>query len=163
MTNLACQKAETSLCQWLVKATVFPVVIYRYESWTIKKAKQQRIDVFELQCWWRLLRVLCTAKRSNQSILKEISPEYSLEGLMLKLRLQYFGHLMENADWLKKDPNAGKDWRQKEKRAASPTQWTWMLSKLREIVEDREASCAAVHEVANSRTQLSKWTTRKFI
>ena len=94
----------------LVKARVFPVVMYGYESWTVKKAECWRIDAFELWCWRRLLRVPWKAKRSNQSILKEISPEYSLEGLMLKLKLQYFGHLM----WIK-DPDAGKYWRQEEK------------------------------------------------
>jgi len=93
----------------LVKAMVFPVVIYGCESWTIKKAERQRIDAFELWCWRRLLRVPWTARRSNQSILKEISPEYSLEGL--KLKLQYFDHLMRRADSLEKKPDAGKDWR----------------------------------------------------
>ena len=96
----------------LVKAIVFPVVMYGCESWTIKKAESGRIDDFELWCWRRLLRVPWTARRSNLSILKEISPEYSLEGLMLKLKLQYFGHLM-GKNW--KDPDAGKDWRQEEK------------------------------------------------
>ena len=93
----------------LVKAMIFPVVMYGYESWTIKKAEQQRIDAFELLCWGRFLRVPWTARRSNQSILKEINPEYSLEGLMLKLKPQYFGHLMRRANSLEKDPNAGKD------------------------------------------------------
>ena len=96
----------TKFC--LVKAMVFPVVKYRCESWTIKKAECQRIDVFELWCWRRLLRVLCTARRSNQSVLKEISPEYSLEGLMLKLTLQYFGHLMQRTDSLEKTLMQGK-------------------------------------------------------
>ena len=99
----------------VVKAMVFPVVMYRRESWTIKKTECWRIDAFELWCWRRLLRVPWTARRSNQSILKEINPEYSLEGLMLKL--QYFGHLMPTADSLEKDPDAGKEWRQKKKRA----------------------------------------------
>ena len=99
----------------LVKAMVFPVVMYRYESWTIKKAEHCRIDAFELWYWRRLLRVPWTARRSNQSILKEISPEYSLEGLMLKLKLQYFGYLMWRTDSLGKDPDAGKDWRWEEK------------------------------------------------
>ena len=93
----------------LVKAVVFPVVMYGCERWTIKKAEHQRIDAFELWCWRRLLRVPWTAKRSNQSILKEISPEYSLEVLMLKLKLQHFGHLMQRANSLEKDPDAGKD------------------------------------------------------
>ena len=97
----------------LIKAMVFPVVMYGCESWTIKKAERWRMDAFELWCWRRLLRVPWTARRSNQSILKEISPEYSLEGLSLKLKLQYFGHMMKN--WLfGKDPDAGKDWRQEE-------------------------------------------------
>ena len=100
----------------LVKAMVFPVVMYGCESWTIRKAECRRIDAFELWCWRRLLRVPWTARRSNLSILKEISPRCSLEGLMLKLKLQYFGHLMQRADWLIwKDPDAGKDWRQVEK------------------------------------------------
>ena len=104
-------KLLTKVC--LVKAMVFPVVMYGCESWTIKKAECQRIDAFELWCWRRLLRVPWTARRSNQSILKEISPIYSLEGLMLKLKLQFFGHLMQS--WLTgKDPDAGKDWRQKK-------------------------------------------------
>ena len=103
----------TKVC--LVKAVVFPIVMYGGESWTIKKAEHQRIDAFELWCWRRLLRIPWTSRRSNQSILKEISPEYSLEGPMLKLKLQYFGHLVQI---LGKDPDAGKDRRQKEKRAA---------------------------------------------
>ena len=102
----------TKVC--LVKAMVFPVVRYGYESWTIKKAEHQRVDAFKLWCWRRLLRVLWTAKGSNQSILKEISPEYSLEGLVLKLKLQYFGHPMGRTDSLE-DSDAGKDWRQEEK------------------------------------------------
>ena len=98
----------------LVKAVVFPVVMYGCESWTIKKAKRRRIDTFELWCWRRLLRVPWTARRSNQSILKEISPEYSLEGLMLKLKLQCFGHMMRRTDSLEKT-DAGRDWGQEEK------------------------------------------------
>ena len=113
----------------IVKAGVFPVVMYTCESGPIKKAEGQRTDTFELRCWRRLLRVLWTARRSNQLILKEINPEYSLEGLMLKLKLQYFSHLMWRANWLKK-PEAGKDWRQKkraaEKKIALPIQWTWI-------------------------------------
>ena len=100
----------------IVKAMVFPVVMYGCESWTIKKAECWRIDVFELWCWRRLLRDPWTARRSNQSILKEINPECSLEGLMLKLKLQYFGHLMWRSQLIRKDPDAGKDWRQEEKR-----------------------------------------------
>ena len=97
----------------IIKALVFPVVLYRCESWTINKAECQRIDAFKLWCWRGLFRVPWTARRSNQSILKETNPEYSLEGLILKLKLQYFGHLMWRADSLEKDPNAGKDWGQK--------------------------------------------------
>ena len=97
----------------LVKAMVFPVVMYGCESWTIKKAKHQRIDAFELWCWRRLLRIPWTTRRSNQSILKKIKPECSLEGLMLKLKLQYFGHLMQRAD-IRKAPDAGKEWRQEK-------------------------------------------------
>ena len=100
----------------IVKAMAFPVIIYGCESWTIKKAEHQRIDAFESECWRRLLRVSWTSRRSNQSILKEINPEYSLEGLMLKLKLHHFGHLMQS--WLiEKDPDAGKDWGQEEKEA----------------------------------------------
>ena len=98
-----------------VQAVVFPVVMYGCESWTIKKVEHQRTDAFELWCWRRFLRVPWTTRRSNQSILKEISPEYSLEGLLLKLNLQYFGHLMWRTDSLEKDPDAGKDWRCEEK------------------------------------------------
>ena len=99
----------------LVKVMVFPVVMYGCESWAVKKAENWRIDAFELWCWRRLLRVPWTARRSNQSILKEISPEYSLKGLMLKLKLQYFGHLMWRTDSFEKDSDAGKDWRHEEK------------------------------------------------
>ena len=98
----------------LVKAMVFPVIMYGCEKWTVKKAEYQRMDAFELWCWRRLLRVPWTERRSNQSILKEISPEYSLEGLMLKLKLQYFGHLMGRTAFIWKDPDAGKDWRQEK-------------------------------------------------
>ena len=104
----------------LVKAMIFPVVMYRCESWTIKKAEHQRIDAFELWCWRRLLRVPWTPRRSNQSIVKEISPEYSLEGLLLKLKLQYFGHLMQRTD-----PDAGKDWRQEEKGRTEDKMVSW--------------------------------------
>ena len=109
----------------LVKAMVFPVVMYGFESWTIKKTECWRIDAFELWCWRRLLRVPQTARRSNQSILKEISPEYSLEGLMLKLKLQYFGHLMQRTDSLEKDPDAGKDWRREEKGTTEDEMVGW--------------------------------------
>ena len=141
----------------LVKAMVFHAVMYGCESSTVKKAERQRIDTFELWCWRRLLRVPWTARRSNQSILKEISPEYSLEGLMRKLKLQYLGHLMWRTDSFWKDPDAGKDWRKGEGdnrgwdgRMASPTHWTRGLRKLRELVMDREACRAAVHGVAES-------------
>ena len=109
----------------LVKAMVFPVVMFGCESWTVKKAEHQRIDAFELWCWRRLLRVPWTARRSNQSILKEISPGWSLEGLMLKLKLQYFGHLMGRADSFLKDPDAGKDSRQEEKGTTEDEMVGW--------------------------------------
>ena len=121
----------------LVKALVFPVVLYGCESWTIKKAEHWRIDAFQLWCWRRLLRVPWTARRSNQSILKEISPEYSLEGLMLKLKLQYFGHLMWRTNSLEKTLRLGKieggtrrGWR-RMRWMASPTQWTWVWASSR--------------------------------
>ena len=125
----------------LVKAVVFPVVTYRYVSWTIKKAECRRIDTFKLWCWRRLLRVPWTARRSNQSILKEISPGISLEGLMLKLKLQYFGHLMRRADSLGKT-DAGRDWGQEEKGMTEDgitDSMDMSLSKLRELVMDRMA------------------------
>ena len=109
----------------LVKAMVFPVVMYGCESWTVKKAECRRIDAFELWCWRRLLRVPWTPRRSNQSILKEISPGCSLEGMMLKLKLQYFGHLIQRADSMEKDPDAGRDWGQGEKGTTEDEMAGW--------------------------------------
>ena len=140
----------------LVKAMVFPVVMYGCESWTIKKAQRQRIDAFELWCWRRLLRVPWTARRSSQSILKEISPGCSLEGMMLKLKLQYFGHLMRRGDSLEKTLMLG-GIGGRSKRGRQRMRWldNVSLSELWELVMDREAWHAAIHGVAKSRARLS--------
>ena len=152
---------STKVCPF--KAMVFRIVMYGCESWTINKAEHQRIAAFELWCWRRLLRVPWTARKSNQSILKDISPGCSLEGLILKLKLQYIGYLMQRADSLEKTLMLGKI-EGRRRRGRQRIRWldgiidTMGLGGLQELVMDREAWCAALHEVAKRQTRLTNWT-----
>ena len=171
MTNLDSQLKSRDITLptkvHIVKAVVFPVVMYRCESWTIKKAEHQRIDAFELWCWRRLLRVPWTARRSNQSILKEINPWYSLGVLILKLKLQYFGHLIQRANSLemtlilrKIEGRRRRGWQRMRWLDGTIDSMYISLSKLWEIVKDREVWSAAVHGVTKSQSWWSEWTTR---